>query len=314
MQRRRFKIITLTSDIFILAISFLIMGLLKPAGLRSYIPSHSLFFGILVIIWLLVSLINGKMHRGKIINYSSLLTRVIGSNLISISITALLMYTFRDLEYSRTVVLGTALLATIIELILGGMYISYKKAILQDYEDYDSYIKYKKPSEYELVSEINERHINPENHTNVHPSILKAIESEAGPEIAKSIAELVGPKLNDHTAVLSTTSMFNITSLLSEQYAYIINLHRINDIKDLDKFIDSVNSKLVMKGHFLCFVETKDQRKRRILKKFPPLLNYIFYSFDFIIKRILPKLKATRPLYFFLTRGNNAVKIGRAHV
>lgn len=41
------------------------------------------------------------------------------------------------------------------------------------------------------------------------------------------------------------------------------------------------------------------------------MLNYIYYCVDFVIKRILPKLKFTRPLYYFLTRGENAV-ISRA--
>ena len=41
------------------------------------------------------------------------------------------------------------------------------------------------------------------------------------------------------------------------------------------------------------------------------MLNYIYYSFDFIVKRILPKLKFTRGIYYFLTRGENAV-ISRA--
>jgi lipopolysaccharide/colanic/teichoic acid biosynthesis glycosyltransferase len=36
-------------------------------------------------------------------------------------------------------------------------------------------------------------------------------------------------------------------------------------------------------------------------------LNYIYYFFDFIVKRILPKLKFTRGIYLFLTRGENAV-------
>ncbi|MDR2887810.1 MAG: sugar transferase [Bacteroidales bacterium] len=61
----------------------------------------------------------------------------------------------------------------------------------------------------------------------------------------------------------------------------------------------------------MCCVETKDQRKQRILKKFPPLLNYIYYSFDFVIKRIFPKLKSTRGLYSLLTRDENSV-ISRA--
>jgi hypothetical protein len=94
---------------------------------------------------------------------------------------------------------------------------------------------------------------------------------------------------------------------VKEKYDYIINLHKINDIKKLDSFLDAVNTKLAEKGFFFCCVETKDQRKRRLLKKYPFLLNYIYYIFDFIIKRILPKLKFTRGLYLFLTHGDNAV-------
>ena len=124
---------------------------------------------------------------------------------------------------------------------------------------------------------------------------------------------MTGPKLSDRTAVLSTVTIFNILSLPEEHYDYIINLRKINDIKKLDDFIDAVNQKLEAKGYFFCCVETKDQRKNRLLRKFPPVLNYIYYTFDFMIKRVLPKLKFTRPLYFFLTHGNNAV-LSRAEV
>ncbi len=83
----------------------------------------------LVLMWIIVSLINGKMHRGKIINFTSLYSRVLSSNFIAISIIALIMYLFREYSYSRTVVFGTAILATILELIFGSVYIAYKKAI-----------------------------------------------------------------------------------------------------------------------------------------------------------------------------------------
>ncbi len=89
METRKFRTVTLIADIVILTISFLFMIWTKPASLTSYLPSHSVFFVVLVVIWLLVSLINGKMHRGKIINFSSLFNRVIGSNVISIAITTL---------------------------------------------------------------------------------------------------------------------------------------------------------------------------------------------------------------------------------
>jgi len=291
------------------------MILFKPARFISYVPSHGVFFGILAVIWLVVSLINGKMHRGKIINFTTLFNRVIISNLIAISLTALIMYIFRDYSYSRAVVLGTIIIATVLELLVGSVFIAYKKANIRNYEEEDKFRKYRKPSEEELVNNLNGNGngINKNNGKagEVNPGIIKTIEKEAGSDMASAIVEMTGYNLNGHTAVLSTTTIFNIESLPKDKYTYLINLHRLNDIKQLDRFIDSVNSKLEMNGYFFCCVETKDQRKKRILKKFPPVLNYIYYSLDFILKRVLPKLKFTRPLYMFLTHGNNAV-ISRA--
>ena len=313
MEKRKFRIITFFADIIILAISFLIMAWMKPSGLRSYVPSHSMFFVSLVFIWLAVSLLNGKMHRGKIINFTSLLSRVVSSNIIALSITALLMYTLRDYAYSRTVVLGTALIATILELIIGSIYISYKKASIQDYEEYEKYRAYRKPSEYELVGETNGNGYHPNADIKVNPDIISAIENECGYDMTQAVIRMTGPKIDGKTAVLSTTTAFNISSLPQRSYSYIINLHRVNDIKKPDDFFDEVNRKLEDKGYFFCCVETKDQRKKRLLRKYPPVLNWIYYILDFILKRILPKLKITRPLYFLLTRGENAV-ISRAEI
>jgi hypothetical protein len=307
MEKRKFRTITLLADIFILTISFLALVWTKPASLRFYLPSHTPFFLGLALMWVIVSLLNGKMHRGKIINFTTLFTRVLTSNIIAVSITALAMYSIRAIEYSRTIVLGTAILATFFELVFGSVYMAYKKAVVQDYEDYDKYKTYKKPSEYDLVKGVNGNGEKKQEHNDVNPGIALSIEKECGSEMALAILKMTCSNFTDHTAVLSTTTTFNINSLIKEKYDYIINLHKINDIKNLDYFLNAVNSKLGVKGYFFCCVETKDQRKHRILKKYPPLLNYIYYSFDFIVKRILPKLKFTRGIYFFLTRGDNAV-------
>ena len=261
--------------------------------------------------WIVVSLVNGKMHRGKITNFTSLFSRVITSNIIAVSIITLIMYSFREYFYSRTIVLGTAILATFLELLIGTVYIAYKKAIVQDYDEYEKYKTHKKKSEYDLVNEVNGNGTTTETTTEVNPGIVSKIEKECGQEMAKAIIRMTGPKINDRTAVLSTTTVFNISSLPRDKYDYIINLHRINDIRRLDDFLEAVNAKLEHKGFLFCCVETKDQRKARLLRKYPPVLNYIYYSFDFIVKRIFPKLKITRRLYYFLTRGSNTV-ISRA--
>jgi hypothetical protein len=310
MEKRKFKTITLIADIAILTISFVFILWSKPVSFESYLPSHLPFFLGLAVVWIIVSMINGKMLRGKIVDFNSLFTRVLSSNLISISIFALYMYIFRHYEYSRTVVLGTALLSTILELLLGAIYLAYKNAVVQDFEKLKINTTL---SEHDLVEKVNGNRVHLDEAVDVNSMIVNAIENECGPEMTQAIIRMTCRNLTNHTAVLSTTTIFNIAGLVHEKYDYIINLHRINDIKKLDDFMETVNRKLELKGYFFCCVETKEQRKNRLLKKFPPVLNYLYYSVDFVIKRILPKIAYTRKLYFFLTRGENAA-ISRAEV
>ena len=100
---------------------------------------------------------------------------------------------------------------------------------------------------------------------------------------------------------------FNIEFQPDNYFKKIINLRRVNDIQYINKFFETVNRKLPTGGLFMGCVETKDQRKQRILKKFPPVLNWIYYSVDFLVKRIFPKFMLTKRLYFFITRGQNRV-------
>jgi len=313
MKVRRFRTITLIADIFILAVSFLVVISTKPAGLKGYLPSHLLFFITLALIWIVISLLNGKMHRGKITGYTSLGIRVIFSNVTALAITALLMYSFREYSYSRLVVFGTAIIATVLEIVIGAMYVAYRKATVTDSESYTQYKAFRKKNEYELVKKANGNGNGRKaaRQEEINPKILAAIEKEVGKEMTNAILKMTGTRLNDRAAVVSTTTPFNIINLPHEKYDYIINLHKLNDIPNLNEFLDEVSAKLKRNGLFLCCLETKDQRKERLLKKYPPVLNYIYYTFDFVFKRIFPKLRLTRGFYDFLNHGSNMV-ISRA--
>ena len=172
------------------------------------------------------------------------------------------MYTVREVEYSRTVVLGTAIVATFLELIIGTLYITYKKAHVQDYENYADYKASKKKSEHELVAKVDSNGKNKTVPEVINPRVLLAIEKESGPEAARAIIKMAGARLNARTAVLSTTSVFNISNLPHEKYDYIINLRRINDIIKLNDFLDEVNSRLENEGLFPEL--RRDQRSEKI--------------------------------------------------
>ncbi|MGK7393542.1 MAG: sugar transferase [Candidatus Cyclobacteriaceae bacterium M3_2C_046] len=115
-----------------------------------------------------------------------------------------------------------------------------------------------------------------------------------------------------HTAILSTTTKFNVENIKQKINGVVyptnlINLKKINNIQDINEFLGSVNSKLPSHGHFIGCFESKNQRKQRILKKYPLAINWIYYLFDFIFKRVFPKIPVLRKLYFFVTAGRNQV-------
>jgi len=107
--------------------------------------------------------------------------------------------------------------------------------------------------------------------------------------------------------ILSTTTRFNVELQPAKYFKKIVNLKRVNDIQYVNKFFESVNRKLPVNGIFVSTVETNTLRKRRILKKYPPGINYGMYFLDFIVKRVFPKFMFTKKIYFFLTRGENRV-------
>lgn len=43
------------------------------------------------------------------------------------------------------------------------------------------------------------------------------------------------------------------------------------------------------------------------MKKYPPVINRLVYMFDFIFKRIAPKMPLTKKIYFWITGGSNRV-------
>jgi len=116
---------------------------------------------------------------------------------------------------------------------------------------------------------------------------------------------------NEQTSVRQTVSVFEIETLKDSSCDTFVNLHRINDIKRINLFFEKVNSKLPKDGIFIGRIEIQELRKKRLLKKYFFPFNYVYYFFDFILKRIFPKLPFLKKIYFLITANRNRV-ISRA--
>lgn len=146
--------------------------------------------------------------------------------------------------------------------------------------------------------------------TREHSNIEKIIIKESGESALKLITSFCD--INDkRTQILATTTPFNIEKLQKRDVSTIVNLKRINDVRRINKFFEAVNENINRNSIFIGCVETLELREKRLLNKFPGILNRMYYFGDYIFKRVLPKLPVTKQLYFSITDGRNRV-ISRA--
>ena len=137
--------------------------------------------------------------------------------------------------------------------------------------------------------------------------------NEKGTEVLNFIEQHVLFDGDSPVILLDTTSHVNLKSLQNFHGLFngalhaLINIKRLNDVKFINKFLEESNEVLAKGGLFIGHIESLGNRKKRILRKFPRPLNRLVYFFDFIVKRLLPKFRITKKMYFLLTKGKNRV-------
>ncbi|MDI3525944.1 MAG: hypothetical protein PWR03_127 [Tenuifilum sp.] len=298
-------IILIILDLLLILFSFWLATQLKNVSFKIYFINYLSGFIIFTTIWILASIINNKY------NYSSYSLRhlsknILISNLTALSVVTMLIFLTRNDYYSRFIVFATIAIVSLAELFIYNLWGLLKKTeVIPD----DVLGKVERSLRRAMpVPVVSEEPIDP---TRVK-MVQKAILTEFSRDVYCFLEQNTN-LFSEKTLIVSTTTRFNITNQPNNTYKTIINLKRVNDIRRINKFFEAVNEKIPVNGVFLCMAETQEERKARILRKFPPVLNYIYYFFDFILKRVFPKFPITKDIYFLLTRGENRV-ISRAEL
>ena len=298
----RHRINLLIIDLFLIALSYFLIISFKGGYIQYLSPAYLYGLAIFSSIWIVVSALFKKFFPTNP-PQNSVSLHILVINLLIFGIIVISMYGARHLAYSRLVVFGTIGLLTVVELIVNKLY----RLLVQNGNG--AYLAppgkatplHGEEAQLKATQDLHIRDISL-SAKQLKRDIIKEC-GELGYEYIEHHADLLDPK----NLVISTTTRFNILYQPENYLTGIINLKRVNDIRYVNKFFETVNVKLPPGGQFIGHVETAALRQKRILKKYPPVLNRIFFTLDFIIKRILPKFKVTRGLYFFLTRGQNRV-------
>ena len=297
------------ADLFLIISAFLLTLTLKESATSYLTKEYLIALSFFTFIWYFVSFVTGKFTFKKTDTLKNLLMPVIYSNIIVFASISIIMFFFQNLSYSRMIVIGTILLSTLFELIFVNLYYLVKESTDEKDSFHSGVDRFTQSAIIDrfLKNTLKQDVIDNELYQELINRNLKfAIINDSGIEVYNFIKEHVS--LTDtRTLVLETTTRFNIEMQPVDFFNSIVNLKRINDIQRINKFFEAINRKLPQRGTFIGCVETKFLRKQRILNKYPPVINWIFYFFDFILKRVLPKFRLTRGIYFLLTRGQNRV-------
>lgn len=128
------------------------------------------------------------------------------------------------------------------------------------------------------------------------------------PEAAvQFIEEVVPPDVLREAICLHTLYPVNASITGGNQALCVINTQRINDIRYINKFFESVNEHLALGGYLIGCVYPLHVRRQRVLSYLPRPLNKVYYTWDFLIHRVWPKLPRLRRIYFALTKGRGRV-------
>ncbi len=287
---------------------FFVSALLKNASFTSYLTNYTQALLVFGTIWILTSLtfnkydLDAKKHTDNT-------RQILISNISILALTTILIYFLRADRFSRFMVIGTVGFTTLFEVSFFYFWVMLKKinVLSDDFMQSNSRRTKKKVIEhlYKIAEPVL---VDKKRET----AIKKEIISELG-RTAYCYFEKAVSLFSEHNLILSTTTRFNVSNQRDDFYTSIINLKRVNDIRRINKFFEAVNEKLPKGGIFVCLAETKELRKKRILTKFPPILNYLYYTLDYFLKRVFPKFPITKNIYFVLTRGENRV-ISRAEL
>ena len=288
-------------DLIILAGSYIFMAGLKPVMVSYLSPRYVIGFSVMLALWIVASFYFKKYHISRKERLTFLLRNIIFPNLVTLAAVSFIIYAFNTTYFSRMMVLGTFGVATALEIIVFSLYTYLLSST--EYDTARAFIE--KPPTLEDKRKLEAT----VTHSDIHldaGTLRDAIIEECG-ELSEQFIEQHVVLDDVKTLITATLTRFNILRQPDNFYESIVNIRRINDIKDVNMFFESVNSKLPQHGKFICCAETADMRRNRILRKFPPVLNWLAYTGDYIIKRVFPKFKLTSRLYFFLTRGQNRV-------
>ena len=145
------------------------------------------------------------------------------------------------------------------------------------------------------------------NGSEVLTASLKNLSLKRYPEVYEFLEERIDLESFDNSCsmILKSDNISNIDFLPDESLQIIINLQKVNKIRNIDEYLAEVNKKLMPEGIFTGNFETIYLRHQMYLKEYPYYFAQLFYFFDFLWNRVFSRMIIFSNIYSLLMGGIN---------
>ena len=308
-MKQKNKIFIFIFDAIIIILTFLFFIWLKPASRRVYLPQYWLPFTGFFILWIILSLVLDKYNLKNNQSLTQYILPIFKTTIISLVIVLLLIFILDLLHFSRLIVLGTILLVTFFELFFVTIIYLHRK-VKGELDIPSKFTKHATTINDYNAEEHNEIQYSFPDLENKNDSARESIKNRYLKDLG-SLYQFVELNVNlsgihkDKSLVLNTLTRYNIENIDPESQQLFINLHKINDIRRINRFFIQVNNNLHFGGYFVGSVETIKEKHKRFQSKYPFLIFKVIHCINFMFTRVLPKIPVLKEIYFAITKGNN---------
>ncbi len=291
------------SDFLLVTFIFFIVNYFKK-GTFGLSPEYEKLLLIIYGLWFVTALITRKFDPGYR-NYYYAMAQWTKAVVFMAATLAVIIFAFRLFYYSRFQMVGFFFLLILAESVLYYVYYVLSRSEKNDgdiesIEEVRSVIRQEALSLDIDIEELRSRLTRP-----VKDKLREVFLDS--PEVFDLLDQTLDLSriIRIESAIIHKKGLYHQKATNPLHIRLLINLERVNNIRWVNRYFLEAHNILLPGGYFVGRVNTIDLYRKRFFEKYPKYFSQIFYSVNFIFRRVFPKLSVTKKLYFMITKGEN---------
>ncbi len=315
-ERRKFSALLLSGQVSIISGGFFLFHYIKLGTLVISVENYLYILFFIYILWFFSALFTHRFVVNFNLSFFKLITPFLKSYFIILSVFSVVVFGFRIGGFSRMLFLGTILIYAGIELVVLFSFFMVRyvqKSDIPEMNVFEAPLLHEDLIVKGVVERerVNEKYSfsNKRKDSWQFPKKLSTVYLKNSPSIFEFIGRAVNLKKIDivKSEVIDTGNPYNVEVLPDNSLEFFMNMHELNSFRYLNRYLINVNNILVSGGVFAGRFEPMERRYFYFRNRYPAFFARIFYFFDFIWKRIAPKLPGVKKLYFYVSKGRDRV-------